>query len=57
MGTIFGPKLTYFGQSKTKVNVESLLLNVSMFNHGPPWNNVFYFIQEFYGIQELILIL
>ena len=36
MGTIFGPKLTHFGQSKTKVNVESLLLNVSMFNHGPP---------------------
>ena len=35
------------GKSTWKLIIESV-----MFNHDTPWENIFYFIQKSYGIQE-----
>ena len=46
METIFGSVLTHLDQITTKVNVEILILKVSLFNHVTLENNIFYFIQN-----------
>lgn len=51
MGSIFGPVLTNLGQIIIKVNVEILILKVTMFNLDSLEKGAFYFIHKCYCVM------